>query len=111
MIKNPFGSYKHREKVKGHILQNSLDKDKSTGHVESSESPGGESSFESFQENVPGRVSKSRVNKRGAKVFRREMSKSETKDASYAGLDHRRGVKEEKLGFGDIDSHTRSKRK
>lgn len=35
------------------------------------------------------------------------MSKREAKDTSYAGLDYRRSVEEEELGFGDINGHTR----
>ena len=38
------------------------------------------------------------------------MSKIEAKDTSYAGLDYRRSVEEEELGFGDINDNTRGYR-
>ena len=46
-------------------------------------------------------------NEGGPQVLGREMGGSKVQDSGNAVLNKRRGVKEEELGFREVDSHTR----
>ena len=54
LLEYPLGCIQDREKVEGHGLKDSFDKNKSTGKVERAKRPRGESGFKFVKQLLPG---------------------------------------------------------